>query len=1379
MNYHHARLAFILLISQFSYGNEPTLEFDHISVSEGLSNQVVFDIIQDSQGYLWIGGEGGLDRYDGYHFKHFGQDENNPFSLTSNHISFLRESRYAGTTYLWIKTSTGLNRLNLSTERVKTFLHDPADSSSIVGNNIRAICSGDSGTIWIGTSKGLDQYSFESGDISHHLAGENIIELFQDDENVLWIATINKGLLRYSLDDGKVTRYQNDPGDNKSIGSDVLGHGIFNSEYYGKEYLWISTHRKGINLLDKQTGQFKRFAPLPNSPHGLAEIQFETHFNQLPQLWVRTHPMAFHILNLRTGQYSHQSYDPDKPKSLTIDLVHRIKEDRSGVIWVGTYLGLNRLNRQTLQFTNYTHVLNDPSSLSSNVVVSLNIDSQNKLWIGTTDGLNIMDMATGRISNFRNDPLFPVGLNSSIVGPVLRDSRGYLWIITNAGVFRLNPERDAIDHFKPDSLDPNSLSHRYNNTVIEDEDGNIWIAGYAGMDKYSYATNQFEHFLQGIETGGQLIPRHSAEPIILIATRYGLIVMSRESGEFRVIKHKPGTPQSISDNRIHAIHESANGILWVGTNNGLNRVDISKGIDSTLSFTHYFKKDGLPSSTVVGIQEDDSGKLWFSTAKGLSKYDPYTGTFRNYAEQDGLNQSVFIHRATAKDSYGNLYFGGLGGLTKFHPDSLQDNPHVPAIVLTDFKLFHQPVRIDPQRSRSRENEYFLPENISYLDSIILSYRENVFSLEFAALDYRNPLMNQYAYMLEGFDRDWIITDASNRRATYTNVEPGEYTFRAKGSNNDGLWNEEGVSLVIIITPPWWKTRTAYSGYFLLILSTSIAFYRLRIARLRLQYQAEIDHLEAKRYHEIDDLKSRFFANISHEFRTPLTLILGPISKLLSRTSDSESEQDLNLMQRQAKRLLELVTQLLDLSKLEAGKMKIQVSQRNIVPLLKGLTLSFASLAERDKIILSFNTELEDIQVFVEKDAISKIINNLLTNAFKFTESGGCIKVNVSTNTDSDISSEGEICIAITDSGIGIPAERIDKIFDRFYQIDNSETREREGTGIGLALTRELVELHQGSIGVKSEEGVGTTFTICLPLGSAHLSATDIIGIEADRSTESDIEQIPVEKAELGSTLSDESQPILLIVEDNADVRSYVKSYLDKEYTCYEAENGEEGLKQALEIIPDLIISDVMMPKMDGVEFCQRIKTDLHTSHIPMILLTAKADLESKLEGLEVGADSYLTKPFEAEELLVRIKNLIAQRVLLRQRFQQDLNLIPEDLHLSSMDEQFLKKATGIIIDQLQSSDFNVERFSEKIFMSRQHLNRKIKAITGRSTVDFIRSVRLKRAVILLQHRESTVTEIAYKVGFANPSHFTVSFQKEFGKTPKDYMAEYQKSQSNE
>ncbi len=1346
--------------------------FDKLSVAEGLSNHVIYSLFQDSKGFLWFGGEGGLNRYDGYGVKIYKHDPANPYSLRNNMVLDILESHHADTSFLWLKTSHGLERLNLLTDQFTLLRHDPDDSTSISSNNIRGLFLGKSGCVWVATNKGLNKFDHDTGAFTHFLQDISIRDLYEDERGILWISTPREGLLRFSPEDSGLTRYRNDPQDKHSISSDYLSMGIINSDYYGSDFLWVSTRNAGFDLLNKQNGQFTRFTAIPENATGLAQVQLEIVDAGIPELWVRSFPSGVHILNLNSNTYTQECYNPDRPDGITIDLVHRIIEDRSGVIWLGTYFGVNRYNRQERQFTNYEHILNDPQSMTSSGVIDLCLGSQNKLWIGTDHGLNVMDLTTGKISNFVDDPLFPTEVQSLLVG-MFEDHLGMLWITTNAGLYQLNAERTNLVHFMANPSEPGSISHNSINEVIEDEQGSIWVSTSSGLNKYQRKTRQFEHFFEGFEVDALLIPNQVDTSVILVGTRHGLVEMNTRSGQYTPYTHDPENPQSLSENRIQVIYESRDGIIWIGTNDGLNRTDLNERVDSALVFTHYTEAHGLSSSAVLGILEDDHGYLWLSTMKGLSKFDPKTGTFRNYDKNDGFCTSLFIYRSCVKDSQGFMYFGGLGGFTRFHPDSLQNNPHVPPIAITDFQVFHQSLMIDPVKSENDRSASYLPRSIPYLDAIELSYQQNVFSFEFAALDFRNPMRNQYAYMLEGFNDDWTYTDASNRTATYTNLDPGEYIFQVKGSNNDGLWNEEGTSIRITISPPWWKTKLAYSAYFLLIIAALIISYRLRITRLRLQYQAQMDHLEAERYHEIDELKSRFFANISHEFRTPLTLILGPISKLLSRTSDSDSEKDLNLMQRQAKRLLELVTQLLDLSKLEAGKMKIQASQQNIIPLLKGLTLSFASLAERDKITLSFNTELEDIQVFVEKDAIAKIINNLLSNAFKFTETGGTIQVNVTTTGESYLSSEGEICIAIQDNGVGIPAERVNKIFERFYQVDNSETREREGTGIGLALTRELIELHKGRISVSSKEGEGTTFTIRLPLGSAHLSENEIVQMSENMEPTSSEILIPEEdKVSIIKPLNtDEAQPLLLIVEDNSDVRSYIRSYLDQDYTCHEAKDGEAGLKQALELIPDLIISDVMMPKMDGVEFCKQIKSDVHTSHIPVILLTAKADLESKLEGLETGADAYLTKPFEAEELLVRIKNLIEQRELLRQRFRQDLSLVPAGLKLSSMDQQFLEKATGIIRDHINDFDFNADQFSKKIFMSRQHLNRKLKALTGHATLEFVRSIRLKSATQLLRNRQATITEIAYEVGFSDPSHFTKSFQKEFGQTPSAFLAE--------
>jgi len=774
--------------------------------------------------------------------------------------------------------------------------------------------------------------------------------------------------------------------------------------------------------------------------------------------------------------------------------------------------------------------------------------------------------------------------------------------------------------------------------------------------------------------------------------------------------------------------------------------------------------------------------LWLTTKIGLSHFDPIAETFKNYWKEDGLPGNGYEFNSGYCNENGEVFIGGSSGLVSFHPDSIVSNPIPPKVLLTDFKIAHKSVPVKSASEGESRGEISLPKEISRLEELHLSHREQILSFTFAALDFRSPSKNLYAYFMEGFEDSWNYTDASNREVTYTNLDHGSYTFRVKGSNNSGVWNEEGTSLRIIISPPWWETQWAFLGYFLVLVGMAVSFWRFQVSKIKLTHQVELEHLSAEHYHELDDHKSRFMANISHEFRTPLTLILGPVGNLISQIKNQEMQADLSLIQRQAKRLLELVVQLLDISKLDDKNMILQVSQQNIVPLLRGLVLSFASLAERKKIDLIFESTDENIQIFVEREAIVKILNNLLSNAFKFTEVGNTIMVGISRSKTSMLSKEGEIIIRVSDTGIGIPENHLTKVFDRFHQVDNTETRQWGGTGIGLSLTKELVDIHRGKITVESNAEIGTVFTIRLPLGKQHLAAHEIVhpGNVATEDTQTEpIEPDHENSRNFSEADNGDALPILLIVEDNVDVRNYIRSYLEKSYQCHEATDGQDGLNKVRELIPDLVISDIMMPKMNGLEFCRHMKTDERTSHIPVLMLTAKADIESKVKGLETGADAYLTKPFEAKELRIRIKNLIDQRQVLRERFQREFSLIPADLDISSMDRHFLERAVGIISDHLDDTDFKVDNLAQNIFMSRQQLNRKLRALTGRTAVEFIRLIRLKRAAMLLGNNHATITEIAYKVGFSNPSHFSRSFHQEYGKTPSAFLSDQNMINSDE
>ena len=698
----------------------------------------------------------------------------------------------------------------------------------------------------------------------------------------------------------------------------------------------------------------------------------------------------------------------------------------------------------------------------------------------------------------------------------------------------------------------------------------------------------------------------------------------------------------------------------------------------------------------------------------------------------------------------------------------------------------------------------LQKTISETNQLELSYKDDVITFEFASLDYSAPEKNQYAYKLENFNTDWIYS-GTVRSATYTNLPPGEYIFRVKGSNNDGVWNEAGIALTLIITPPWWSTWWAYILYGLLFLCGLYLIRRYELNRLNLKNQLKLEKVATDSLRNLDQLKSHFFANISHEFRTPLTLILGQVESVMSSGIETKEKGKLQVANRNARRLLTLINQLLDLSKLEAGSMELNAGQHNIVSFLKSLFYSFESLAETQKITLKFESELEKIPVVFDPDKMEKVFYNLVSNAFKFTQEQGEIKVSITVrkaeffsasstggsifNQVRDDNTKGFVEIKIKDTGKGIPAESLSHIFDRFYQVDGSSTREHEGTGIGLALTKELVELHKGKIAVSSKEGEGTEFIIYFPIGDLKKKNEKSYELPVSNSAQENIlTDVKISEAELLPTsdhqppspglqlpTSASNQEIILVVEDNSDVRAYIREQLvqknsfgENEYKVIEACNGEDGISIAQNEIPDLIITDVMMPKMDGYQFSKAIRNDEKTSHIPIIMLTAKAGLDDKINGLEIGVDDYLTKPFSAKELKVRVKNLIYQRKQLRKRFSTSTIIKPSEVTAVSVDKTFLEKVIKTIENHFEDEKFSVDKLADGMNMSVSQLTRKLNALIDQPPGQLIRSFRLQRAADLLKQNSGTVAEICYKVGFNDQAYFSRTFKKQFGCSPSEY-----------
>jgi signal transduction histidine kinase/ligand-binding sensor domain-containing protein/DNA-binding response OmpR family regulator len=1241
------------------------------------------------------------------------------------------------------------------------------------------------------------------GDILPLTWGENISVncLVFDSENELWMGSNNSGLFRFNLETGEYGIFRANPEIEESLSSNTINTGIRDQD----NDLWFGTSR-GLNKYDARRNTFETYlADRLNDPlnkgngiNNFDKIQEDRNGN----IWIQSNSFR----GIRSfNKYSHNKEITNYSEGFE-GWISSVIRDQFGIVWLGDrYRGLYRLNADALKFTSFSIRKNGKDVLDGKPIVSVYEDQTGEIWIGgDLDGLYRYNRRTGKITIYKARPGYPDSLTANYVRDIFQSRNGTLWIATRSELCRFNP---TTGEFKNVNLSL-SVSDRYGgiSCIYENRQGVIWMTTRGGyLVSYKPDTDETEFFSI---TGDADVDRQitfndlleDPQGFFWIATYYGGLL------KFDLKTKKFSRVDKLRKYDITSIRFDNDGILWCGTDTqGLVGYDTKTGRDTVIT-----EKDGLLINNIMGLEPDASGNLWLSTRRGLSRYNPRTGDFRHFFKEDGFLTDDFAVSAHSKCRNGSLMFGSTHGVVIFHPDSIRYSDYIPPIVLTDFKIQNKAVHIG-------ENSP-LKKHISVSDEIILDHDQNDISISFAALDFSHPARNQYSFFLENFEENWR-SPGKEHTAYYTNLDPGEYTFRVRGTSGDGVWNEEGASLKIIITPPWWKTGWAYSLYALFILSMIYGFWRFQTGRLKMKQEMEMEHFEAEKLREVDHLKSRFFANISHEFRTPLTLILGPLQKFLSVTKERQAYEDFLAMQRNARRLQELMDQLLDLSKLDAQRMPLRTKLDNIVQKIRELTSAFSSLAETRNIELRFSADEESIIAYFDPDKLQKIIYNLLGNAFKFTPDGGKVTVHLSLRGDmaqarsttyglvekQSLSFEGDeiassrlvgrrldssrirkdsesahfVQISISDTGPGIAPDQLEHIFDRFYQVDEGSTRTHAGTGIGLALTQELVHLHHGQIRAESEEGKGSTFTILLPMGRDHLSDEEVVDQLSEEKIQALSQQptpelvhkgISTPVADTQTAANTNGNPLILIVEDNQDMRRFLRNCLTECYDIIEAENGESGVGTAFEKIPDLIVSDVMMPDMDGLELCRKLKSDERTCHIPIILLTARASRESKVEGLETGADDYIVKPFDAEELRVRIKNLIDQRQKLRERFQREILLPPGQVVASSCEEKFLQRAMDIVQAQMTDADFGVPGLALALGMSRVQLHRKLNALTGLSASRFIRSLRLRRATELLKQRSGNVAEIAYEVGFNNVPYFHKCFLEQFGKTPAQYIS---------
>jgi signal transduction histidine kinase/ligand-binding sensor domain-containing protein/DNA-binding response OmpR family regulator len=1361
-----------LFITEVSFPQYDEIKFEHIRVEDGLPVNSVTCILQDHFGFLWLGTPSGLVKYDGYSMIVYRFDPMDSSSISDDNIRALCEDSMG---ILWIGTKRrGLNSFDRANETFKRYVHLEGDTTKLNSNTINCIYHDKAGRIWIGTDSGLDLLNNPLNNFSHYyIKKPDSIQNSKSNLTAKNLAAINSiieepvsgnlligsnlpGLWLFDLTDKSFSKYKLSNGDQKY---NQVSINNFHQARNGT--IWIGTNY-GLVLFNQLKKQFN-FYGIINSSDYYPVNDFKTVFeDQNGFIWVGTYGQGLASFNPQTKKFIRHQYDKFNSNSLYGYWIFSVYVDFTGILWTGIDTGgLDKWDKKKWKFKHYKHNPRNSNSLCENWVASICEDQNGMLWVGTEGGLDQYDQEQNKFTHYLHDPLNSYSLSSDSVWSIVEDpdERGVLWIGTwKDGLNKFDPDKRIFTRYQNDPTNVNSLSHNSIISMIIDHEGILWIATWGGgLNRFDRKTERFKRYQHNPNDPKSLshnkvsLVFEDKEGTLWIGTdETGLNRFDRNTETFTnyrsIIKDKLSSP-------INCIYEDQKGNIWLGTyNNGLHLFDRNKGV----SIKNFDEKDGLASNCVTAILGDESGSLWISTSNGLSNFNPVNETFRTYGVSDGL-AGVRFNRCAIKSKSGEMLFGGADGLNIFHPDSVRDDPVSPNVVISNVSLFNRP-----------GEKLTFEKYVAELDEIKLSYNQNDLRFDFVGLHFSEPLENLYKYTLQGFDENWIEV-GTQQNAVYTNLDPGEYTFKVTAANRDGIWNEKGASIKLIISPPYWATTWANIVYGLIIIGMIYFTWKLQLKRIRIKNDYEMSKFEAEKMHEVDEMKNRFFANISHEFRTPLTLIFGPAKDIAENSDDkNQVQRNAGIIKRNASRLYSLVNQLLDLSKLESGKMKLEASEQDIIPLLKGIFLSFTSFAERKKITLKFNTIEKNLKVYLDRDKLEKIINNLLSNAFKFTPEGGEIDFTIEKMIK-------DVEIRITDNGIGITEERIDKIFDRFYQVDSSHTRQGEGTGIGLALTKELVELHKGKIKVESKEGEGTTVTVQLQLGKNHLKTEEIV--------EKQIEEILPENEELPEplldtknkkektdiyVLLDTDKPLLLVVEDNPDVRSYIISHLEEDYRIQEAVDGEDGLNQAIKHIPDLIISDVMMPKMDGFRLCNKLKTDERTSHIPIIMLTAKATSKDKIEGYELGADDYIMKPFDAKELSVRINNLIEQRKRLRDHFRKQGVFEIDDKAVTSIDKKFLNKLTEIISKHISDTSFNVDMFSDEIGMSRSQLHRKLVALVGEPPSDLIRRIRLSKAAGLIIKKFGNISEIALEVGFNNPANFANSFRKQFGVSPSEY-----------
>jgi signal transduction histidine kinase/ligand-binding sensor domain-containing protein/DNA-binding response OmpR family regulator len=1341
------KIAFIALFCIVLFANESHAQiqdryFRNISVDKGLSQSSVFAIQQDTLGFIWIGTQDGLNRYDSKGFKVYRPIKNVKNSLQSYYIRSLFIDHKG---QLWIGGNQGISVYNYDTDSfvnyklprslgewyISSITEDNAHriwATSITGDVFMLNPKSESFTIlkfnassyeikkiaYIGVWQqqillGTDVGLFKLKPNTHQLIKINLgvkkpyINDVYINGKKLWVATEGNGVIRYNVENGLANPFlhmvgKNSIADNniRCVGKDTEGN------------IWLGTF-KGLSVFNPNANSFTNYYHQISQAYTISQNSVRCFFKDKQNgIWLGTYYGGLNYYHKNDIKFNLLSQNSGKP-SLNDEVIGVIKQDEKGNFWIGSNdKGLNYWNKKANTITYYSNSENNPNSISSNNIKAIAFDDNGNVLIGTHNGgLNLLNPNSGSVQRFLYDENNPNSIAGDLVYSILKDYKGRIWVGTRSGLDQFHPETKSFTHIHLDKAGKRPASDDIT-YLFEDSKHRIWIG-----------------------------------------TTNGVTLFYPDNLLFGNIGHG-----KLSDDIVNCITEDKKHRIWIGTREGLRLYDENQesfiGFKATIDFV---------KETIYGIVPDDDGNLWVSTNRGLIKFNPDKGSVQNFDESDGLQNKQFNDYSFYKAKDGMLLFGGIKGLSYFYPSMVKQKPLPLKLSFTALEVLNKTVAVDDETN-------ILEEHLDRAKSIEIGPEYKQFSIFFNTFNYISSNRTHYYYKLDGIDKDWQRTDAL--KISYSNLPIGNYNLQIKAMGPNGEMSSIR-SLEIKILPPWYKTT-----WFILLLLVAIGAasyigFKMITERIKALQQLKLERIDKERVRDINQVKMDFFTNVSHELRTPLTLILAPLEELLKLPfTDKVTKKKHELMFINAKRLYNLVDQLFEFRKTEMGTHQLKVSKNDIVHFTHEIYESFKPLSEKKQIHFTFHSSETTLSFYFDKDAMEKILFNLLSNAFKYTEAGHNVSIELLKKNDT-------VLIRVGDTGMGISKEDLSKVFDRFYQVNNREMN--LGSGVGLAFTKRLVELHHGEITAESTKEEGSLFTVSLPISDGiykndlHVdNPSQELAIVSDNDNDTENNLPLVENEELINEITEGVQSIkLLIVDDNKEILAYLQDYFSKMYEVTVAYDGQMAL-DLLEVKQfDIILSDVMMPELDGLNFCKRVKQNINTSHIPFMLLTAKTETSQQIKGLEMGADDYITKPFSTQLLAVKIANLLRSRKRLKEYYSASKEMVPENIAFNVLDEEFLKQAITIVEEHLGDSEFSVDQFSKEIGMSRSNLYLKFKAITGESAMDFIKRIRFKKAVELMQSKRYTIAQITYMCGFNSPSYFSTAFKQHYGCMPSEYL----------